>query len=46
LLANTQRMSDLAHSAYQLGALHRSNALIETIEGAARVPVARGTMDD
>jgi UDP-N-acetylglucosamine--N-acetylmuramyl-(pentapeptide) pyrophosphoryl-undecaprenol N-acetylglucosamine transferase len=46
LLANTQRMSELAHSAYQLGALHRSNALIEAIEGAARVPVARGTMDD
>ena len=46
LLANTQRISELAHSAYQLGALHRSNALVEAIEGAARMPVARGTMDD
>ena len=46
LLANTQRISELARSAYELGALHRSNALMEAIEGAARVTVARGTMDD
>ena len=46
LLANTQRISEFARSAYELGALHRSNALMEAIEGAARVTVARGTMDD
>jgi UDP-N-acetylglucosamine--N-acetylmuramyl-(pentapeptide) pyrophosphoryl-undecaprenol N-acetylglucosamine transferase len=46
LLANTQRLSELAHSAYELGALHRSNALVKAIEGAARATVARGTMDD
>ena len=36
LLVNTQRLSELAHSAYELGALHRSNALVKAIEGAAR----------
>ena len=46
LLTNTQRMSELARSAYELGVLHRSNALVQAIEGAARVTVARGTMDD
>ena len=46
LLANTQRISEFARSAYELGTLHRSNALMEAIEGAARVTVARGTMDD
>ena len=46
LLVNTQRLSELAHSAYELGALHRSNALVKAIEGAARATVARGTMDD
>jgi UDP-N-acetylglucosamine--N-acetylmuramyl-(pentapeptide) pyrophosphoryl-undecaprenol N-acetylglucosamine transferase len=46
LLANTKRRSELAHSAYELGALHRSNALVTAIEGAARATVARGTMDD
>ena len=46
LLANTQRLSELAHSAYELGALHRSNALVKAIEGAARATVARGTLDD
>jgi len=46
LLANTQRLSELAHSAFELGALHRSNALVKAIEGAARATVARGTMDD
>jgi UDP-N-acetylglucosamine--N-acetylmuramyl-(pentapeptide) pyrophosphoryl-undecaprenol N-acetylglucosamine transferase len=46
LLANTQRISELAHSAYELGALHRSNALVKAIEGAARLTVARGTIDD
>jgi len=46
LLANQNRLSEMAHSAYQLGALHRSSALVDVIEGAARVTVARGTMDD
>jgi UDP-N-acetylglucosamine--N-acetylmuramyl-(pentapeptide) pyrophosphoryl-undecaprenol N-acetylglucosamine transferase len=46
LLANTKRRSELAHSAYELGALHRSNALVTAIEGAARATVARGTMGD
>jgi UDP-N-acetylglucosamine--N-acetylmuramyl-(pentapeptide) pyrophosphoryl-undecaprenol N-acetylglucosamine transferase len=46
LLANTKRISELAHSAYELGALHRSNALVTAIEGAARATVARGTMGD
>ena len=46
LLANTKRISELAHSAYELGALHRSNALVTAIEGAAHATVARGTMGD
>ena len=46
LLANQNRLSEMAHSAYQLGALHRSSALVDVIEGAARVTVSRGTMDD
>jgi UDP-N-acetylglucosamine--N-acetylmuramyl-(pentapeptide) pyrophosphoryl-undecaprenol N-acetylglucosamine transferase len=46
LLADQNRVSEMAHSAYELGALHRSSALVDAIEGAARVTVARGTMDD
>jgi UDP-N-acetylglucosamine--N-acetylmuramyl-(pentapeptide) pyrophosphoryl-undecaprenol N-acetylglucosamine transferase len=46
LLADQNRVSEMAHSAYELGTLHRSSALVDAIEGAARVTVARGTMDD
>ena len=46
LLANQNRVSEMARSAYQLGAIHRSSALVDAIEGAARATVARGTMDD
>ena len=46
LLANQDRISAMAHTAYQLGALHRSSALVDAIEGAALATVARGTMDD
>ena len=46
LLADRDRVSAMARTAYQLGALHRSSALVDAIEGAARMPVARGTMDD
>ena len=46
LLANQDRFSAMAHTAYQLGALHRSSALVDAIEGAALATVARGTMDD
>ena len=46
LLADQNHVTELARSAYQLGALHRSSALVDAIEGAARVTVARGTMDD
>jgi UDP-N-acetylglucosamine--N-acetylmuramyl-(pentapeptide) pyrophosphoryl-undecaprenol N-acetylglucosamine transferase len=45
LLAHPDRVSALAHSAYQLGQLHRSSALVDAITGAARATVARGTMD-
>lgn len=45
LLADQSRISEMAHSAYQLGTLHRSSALVDAIEGAARVTVGRGTMD-
>jgi UDP-N-acetylglucosamine--N-acetylmuramyl-(pentapeptide) pyrophosphoryl-undecaprenol N-acetylglucosamine transferase len=46
LLADVGRVEAMAHKAYQLGALHRSSALIDAIEGAAHATVARGTMDD
>ena len=46
LLADVGRMKTMAHTAYQLGTLHRSSALIDAIEGAAHATVARGTMDD
>jgi len=46
LLADRDRVSAMARTAYQLGALHRSSALVDAIEGAARATVARGTMDD
>jgi len=46
LLADFNRLSEIARSAYQLGALHRSSALVDAIEGVARSAVARGTMDD
>ena len=46
LLANQNRVTELARSAYQLGALHRSSALVDAIEGAARATIGRGTMDD
>lgn len=46
LLANQNRVSEMARLAYQLGAIHRSSALVDAIEGAARATVARGTMDD
>ena len=46
LLANQDRISAMAHIAYQQGALHRSSALVDAIEGAALATVARGTMDD
>ena len=46
LLANQDRISAMTHTAYQLGALHRSSALVDAIEGAALATVARGTMDD
>ena len=46
LLADRDRVSAMALTARQLGALHRSSALIDAIEGAAHATVARGTMDD
>ncbi len=46
LLANPDRVSEMALSAYRLGVLHRSSALVDAIEGAALATVARGTMDD
>jgi UDP-N-acetylglucosamine--N-acetylmuramyl-(pentapeptide) pyrophosphoryl-undecaprenol N-acetylglucosamine transferase len=46
LLADGDRVKAMAQTAYQLGALHRSTALIDAIEGAAHATVARGTMDD
>ena len=46
LLADVGRMKAMAHTAYQLGGLHRSSALIDAIEGAAHATVARGTMED
>lgn len=46
LLANGERVKAMAETAYQLGALHRSSALVDAIEGAAHATVARGTMDD
>jgi hypothetical protein len=46
LLANQNRVSEMARLAYQLGAIHRSSALVDAIEGAARATVARGPMDD
>ncbi len=45
LLADPDRVSVMAHTAYQLGALHRSSALVDAIEGAVLATVARGTMD-
>lgn len=45
LLADPDRVSVLARSAYQLGQLHRSSALADAIKGAARSTVTRGTMD-
>ena len=45
LLADRDRVSVMARTAYQLGALHRSSALVDAIEGAALSTVARGTMD-
>lgn len=46
LLANGERVKAMAETAFQLGALHRSSALVDAIEGAAHATVARGTMDD
>ena len=46
LLVDVGRVEAMAYKAYQLGALHRSSALIDAIEGAAHATVARGTMDD
>jgi UDP-N-acetylglucosamine--N-acetylmuramyl-(pentapeptide) pyrophosphoryl-undecaprenol N-acetylglucosamine transferase len=46
LLTDGDRAHAMAHKAYELGALHRSSALIDAIEGAAHATVARGTMDD
>lgn len=46
LLANPDRVSEMALSAYRLGVLHRSSALVDAIEGAALATVARGTMED
>jgi len=46
LLADGGRVKAMAHTAYQLGMMHRSSALIDAIEGAAHATVARGTMDD
>jgi UDP-N-acetylglucosamine--N-acetylmuramyl-(pentapeptide) pyrophosphoryl-undecaprenol N-acetylglucosamine transferase len=46
LLADGDRVKAMAQTAYQLGAMHRSTALIDAIEGAAHATVARGTMDD
>ena len=46
LLADGERVKAMAHTAYQLGTLHRSSALVDAIEGAAHATVARGTMDD
>ena len=46
LLADSDRVSIMARTAYQLGAIHRSTALVKAIEGAAHATVARGTMDD
>ena len=45
LLADPDRVSVMAQTAYQLGALHRSSALVDAIEGAVLATVARGTMD-
>ena len=45
LLADPDRVSVMARTAYRLGALHRSSALVDAIEGAALATVARGTMD-
>jgi UDP-N-acetylglucosamine--N-acetylmuramyl-(pentapeptide) pyrophosphoryl-undecaprenol N-acetylglucosamine transferase len=45
LLADPDRVSVMARTAYQLGALHRSSALVDAIEGAVLATVARGTMD-
>ena len=45
LLADRDRVSVMARTAYQLGALHRSSALVDAIERAALSTVARGTMD-
>ncbi|MFZ4112008.1 MAG: UDP-N-acetylglucosamine--N-acetylmuramyl-(pentapeptide) pyrophosphoryl-undecaprenol N-acetylglucosamine transferase [Ilumatobacteraceae bacterium] len=46
LLADRDRVSVMARTAYQLGTMHRSSALVDAIEGAAHATVARGTMDD
>lgn len=46
LLADRDRVSVMARTAYQLGALHRSSALVDAIERAALATVARGTMDN
>ena len=45
LLTDRDRVSVMARTAYQLGALHRSSALVDAIEGAVLASVARGTMD-
>jgi UDP-N-acetylglucosamine--N-acetylmuramyl-(pentapeptide) pyrophosphoryl-undecaprenol N-acetylglucosamine transferase len=45
LLADPDRVSVMARTAYRLGALHRSSALVDAIEGAVLATVARGTMD-
>lgn len=46
LLVDRDRVSVMARTAYELGTMHRSSALVDAIEGAARASVARGTMDD